>query len=75
MCAQGSVFFDVSRLGVLNVCSEGESSKVAVGELVIEYGQFYKVKYEGSNERATIKLVLGYLIKNYKTLPAAEKHG
>ena len=45
---------------------------VTVGELVIEYGQFCKVKYAASNEWATIKLVLEYLIQNYKTLPATD---
>ncbi|MDB4372439.1 site-specific integrase [Mariniblastus sp.] len=45
---------------------------VTVGELVIEYGKFCKVKYAGSNEWATIKIVLEYLIQNYKTLPACD---
>ncbi|MGY8747410.1 MAG: hypothetical protein ACKVHR_05050, partial [Pirellulales bacterium] len=45
---------------------------VTVGELVIEYGKFCKIKYAGSNEWATIKLVLEYLIQNYKTLPATD---
>lgn len=45
---------------------------VTVGQLVIEYGNYCKVKYAGSNEWATIKIVLEYLIQNYKTLPASD---
>jgi hypothetical protein len=48
------------------------ANEITVGELAIEYSKFCKIKFEGAIAWATIKLVLEYLIQNYKTLPETD---